>query len=224
MRILLVEDDEILGDAIFRSLTKSHYAVDWLKDGHKADLALHEQIYDAIVLDIGLPHISGFELLKRLRARNIHSPVIVLTAKEGLDDIVNALDLGADDYLSKPFKLPELEARLRAHIRRANAITSSLIEFGALLLDTKEHTVTIDNKPLNLSQREFNLLESLLAKVGKVVGKEYLIENLCAWDKELGINAIEVYIHRLRKKLEPYNIIIITVRGLGYMLDKKIEG
>jgi DNA-binding response OmpR family regulator len=223
MRVLLVEDDPVLGDAILLSLTKSDYAVDWIKDGHQADLALHEQIYDAVILDIELPHINGFELLKRLRARHVHSPVIVLTAREGLDDIVKALDLGADDYLSKPFKLPELEARLRAHIRRAHEITSSLIEFGALLLNTKERIVTVKDIPLSLSPREFNLLESLLHRSGKVVSKEHLIETLCAWDKNLGSNAIEVYVHRLRKKLEAYNITIMTVRGLGYMLDNKIE-
>jgi two-component system OmpR family response regulator len=211
-----------LGDAILRSLTKSDYAVDWSKDGRQADLALHEQVYDAVVLDIELPHINGFELLKRLRARHVHSPVIVLTAREGLDDIVKALDLGADDYLSKPFKLPELEARLRAHIRRAHEITSSLIEFGPLVLNTKERLVTIKDEPLSLSPREFNVLETLLLRSGRVVSKEHLIESLCSWDEDVGSNAIEVYVHRLRKKLDFYNIAIITVRGLGYMLDKKI--
>lgn len=222
MRVLLVEDDLVLGDAISRSLTKSDYAVDWSKDGHQADLALHEQLYDAVVLDIGLPRINGFELLKRLRARHVHSPVIVLTAREGLDDIVKALDLGADDYLSKPFKLPELEARLRAHIRRAHEVTSSLIEFGPLILNTKERMVTIKDEPLSLSPREFNVLETLLLRSGRVVSKEHLIESLCSWDEDVGSNAIEVYVHRLRKKLDFYNIAIITVRGLGYMLDKKI--
>ncbi len=223
MRILLVEDDAILGDAIVRSLVKSDYVVDWSQDGQVADIALRDQAYDAIVLDIGLPRINGFELLKRIRTRHIDSPVIMLTAREGLDDIVKALDLGADDYLNKPFRLPELEARIRAHIRRANAVTSSLIEFGPLVLNTKERIVTIVEEILSISPREFNVLEALLLRSGKVVSKDYLIENMSNWDDDIGSNAIEVYVHRLRKKLEPFGIDIMTIRGLGYMLEKRIE-
>lgn len=220
MRILLVEDDAILGNAVSRSLVKSGYAVDWAKDGHDADLALHGQIYEAVVLDLGLPRMDGFEVLQRLRARKINAPVIILTARDALEDRVKGLDLGADDYLTKPFKLPELEARLRAQIRRSHTVTTSVIQFGPLSLDTKDRLVTANGDTLALSPRELSVLETLLLRSGRVVSKESLVENLCNWNEDVGNNAIEVYIHRLRKKLEPYSINIRTVRGLGYLLDK----
>ena len=221
MRILLVEDDAMLGNAISRSLVKSGYAVDWAKDGHDADLALHGQIYEAVVLDIGLPRMDGFEVLRRLRLRKINAPVIMLTARDDLDDRVQGLDLGADDYLTKPFKLPELEARLRAHIRRSHTLTTSSIQCGPLTLDTKDRVVTVNGEALALSPRELSVLEGLLLRTGRVVSKESLVEILCSWDEDVGSNAIEVYVHRLRKKLEPYGINIRTVRGLGYLLDKQ---
>ena len=221
MRILLVEDDAMLGNAISRSLVKSGYAVDWAKDGHDADLALHGQIYEAVVLDLGLPRIDGFEVLRRLRERKINAPVIILTARDDLDDRVKGLDLGADDYLTKPFKLPELEARLRAHIRRSHTVISSSIQCGALSLDTKDRLVTANGLALALSPRELSVLETLMLRAGRVVSKDSLMENLCSWDEDVGTNAIEVYVHRLRKKMEPYGINIRTVRGLGYLLDKQ---
>lgn len=221
MRILLVEDDAMLGNAISRSLVKSGYAVDWAKDGYDADLALHGQIYEAVVLDIGLPRMDGFEVLRRLRSRKLNVPVIMLTARDDLDDRVQGLDLGADDYLTKPFKLPELEARLRAHIRRSHTITTSSIQCGALTLDTKDRVVTVDGETLALSPRELSVLETLLLRTGRVVSKESLVEILCSWDEDVGSNAIEVYVHRLRKKLEPHGINIRTVRGLGYLLDRQ---
>ncbi len=224
MRVLLVEDDEILGNAINRSLIKAGYAVDWARDGHEADLALHAQIYEAVVLDIGLPQMDGFEVLQRLRARKINAPVIMLTARDSLDDRVKGLDLGADDYLIKPFKLPELEARLRAQIRRNHIVSSTKMQFGRLTLDSAERTVTADGSLLALSQRELGVLEVLLLRSGRIVSKESLVENLYNWDDEaVGNNAIEVYVHRLRKKLEPYGVNVRTVRGLGYMLDKLSE-
>lgn len=221
MRILLVEDDEVLGNAINRSLIKSGYAVDWARDGRDADLALHGQIYQAVVLDIGLPYLNGFEVLQNLRDRKISAPVIMLTARDSLDDRVKGLDLGADDYLIKPFKLPELEARLRAQIRRNNIIGSAQIKFGRITLDSTQRMVLADGEPIALSQRELGVLEVLLMRSGRVVSKESLVENLYNWDDEaVGNNAIEVYVHRLRKKLEPYEVNVRTVRGLGYMLDK----
>jgi two-component system, OmpR family, response regulator len=222
MRILVVEDDVVLGDALNQSLKKAGYAVDLAEDGRYADNALREQVYDAVVLDIGLPHIDGFEVLRRLRARNSQTSVIILTAREDTDDVVKALDLGADDYLSKPFKLPELEARLRAQIRRKNSLATSSVEFGRLKLDTKTHLVTADEVPLGLSPREIGVLELLLLRSGRVVSKESLVEGLCNWDEDVGTNAIEVYVHRLRRKLEPFDITIVTVRGIGYMLDRHI--
>lgn len=221
MRILLVEDDAMLGNAISRSLVKSGYAVDWAKDGHDADLALHGQIYEAVVLDLGLPRIDGFEVLRRLRDRKINAPVIILTARDDLEDRVKGLDLGADDYLTKPFKLPELEARLRAHIRRSHTVISSAIQCGPLSLDTKDRLVTANGLALALSPRELSVLETLMLRAGRVVSKDSLMENLCSWDEDVGTNAIEVYVHRLRKKMEPYGINIRTVRGLGYLLDKQ---
>jgi len=224
MRILLVEDDATLGDAVNRSLIKSGYAVDWARDGNEADLALHSQVYEAVVLDLGLPRIDGFEVLRRLRSRKINTPVIILTARDSVDDKVKGLDLGADDYLSKPFKLPELEARLRAHIRRSHAVTTSSIKHGALSFDTTDRLVTVHGETLDFSPRELSVLETLLLRVGRVVSKDSLVENLCNWNEDVGSNAIEVYVHRLRKKLEPYGINIQTVRGLGYLLNKQQDG
>ncbi|HSH72201.1 MAG TPA: response regulator transcription factor [Methylophilaceae bacterium] len=224
MRILLVEDDATLGDAVNRSLIKSGYAVDWARDGVEADLAMHNQVYEAVVLDLGLPRIDGFEVLRRLRARKITTPVIILTARDSVDDKVKGLDLGADDYLSKPFKLPELEARLRAHIRRSHTVTTSSIKYGPLSFDTTDRLVTANGEALDFSPRELSVLETLLLRVGRVVSKDSMVENLCNWNEDVGNNAIEVYVHRLRKKLEPYGINIRTVRGLGYLLNKEQDG
>jgi len=224
MRILLVEDDPTLGNALSRSLRQSGYVVDWAVHGQAADLALRDQIYEAVVLDLGLPKIDGFEVLRRLRGRKLATPVIILTARDALEDRIKGLDLGADDYLIKPFKLPELEARLRALIRRSHAVSSSAIHYGPLTLDTKDRMVAVDSEPLALSSRELNVLETLLLRAGRVVSKEGLLEALCGWDEDVGSNAIEVYVHRLRKKLEPHGINIRTVRGLGYMLDRQQNG
>lgn len=224
MRILLVEDDPTLGNALSRSLRQSGYAVDWAEHGQAADLALYDQVYEAVVLDLGLPKIDGFEVLRRLRGRKLATPVIILTARDALEDRIKGLDLGADDYLVKPFKLPELEARLRALIRRSNAVSSSTLHYGLLTLDTKDRMVSIDGEPLALSSRELNVLETLLVRAGRVVSKQGLLEALCGWGEDVGSNAIEVYVHRLRRKLEPHDINIRTVRGLGYMLDKVQNG
>ncbi|ACT51711.1 MULTISPECIES: response regulator transcription factor [Methylovorus] len=221
MRVLLVEDDAVLGDAIHRSLIKSGYAVDWTQDGQQADVALHEQVYDAVVLDLGLPRMDGLEVLRRLRQRKQLVPVVILSAREGLDDRVHGLDLGADDYLTKPFKLPELEARLRAQIRRSHQVVTSYIDFGPMRFDSTDRTVTVNGALVEFSQRELSVLEALILRSGRVVSKESLVENLCNWDVDVGNNAIEVYVHRLRKKLEPYGILIRTVRGLGYLLEKQ---
>lgn len=220
MRILLIEDDRVLGDAMMRSLQQSGYAVDWARDGKAADLALRDQVYDLALLDLGLPQMDGFEVLRRLRARRSQLPVLVVTARDSLDNRIKGLDLGADDYILKPFEMGELLARTRAHIRRAQAVTVTEIAYGPLLYDSATRLVRIDGKPFNLSARELGILESLLMKIGKVITKEMLVEKLCNWDEALGSNAIEVYVHRLRKKLQPYGIDISTVRGLGYMLEK----
>ena len=219
MRVLLVEDDDVLGDALNQSLINAGYAVDWAKDGRYADLALHDQVYNAAVLDLGLPKMDGMEVLQRLRQRKVAIPVLVLSAREGLDDRIKALDLGADDYLTKPFKLLELEARLRALIRRTNSNNSNLINVGALTLNITERMISANDKAIAFSKREFGVLELLILRNGRAVSKEALIENLYNWSEEVSTNAIEVYIYRVRKKLEPYNIQINNISGLGYILE-----
>lgn len=220
MRILIVEDDTILADALTRSLRQNSYAVDLATNGVDADhiLSLHE--YDLIILDLGLPQMNGFDVLRRLRGRGSRTPVLILTARDALEDRVTGLDLGADDYLTKPFDLPELEARVRALIRRGQGGGSAIIEHGQLKFDSVGRCVTVNDQPLELSAREQSVLEALLLKSNKVVSKEQLIEHLYDWNEESGINAIEVYVHRLRKKLDPYGVSIRTIRGLGYLLEK----
>lgn len=220
MRILLAEDDPQLGDALSRSLRLSGYAVDWARTGLEADMALTDQVYSVAILDLGLPKMDGFEVLRRLRTRRSKTPVIILTAREALEDRVKGLDLGADDYLAKPFELPELEARLRALIRRGSEVAVPELHYGTLSFNPADRTVRVDGTPLDLSARELGVLELLLLRAGRAVSKEALVEHLCSWHDEMGDNAIEVYVHRLRKKLEPAGVQIRTVRGLGYMFDK----
>ena len=221
MRILLIEDDEILGDATSIYLRSNGYAVDWAKDGKQADLALHDDVYEVVILDLGLPNMNGIVVLKRLRARKQRTSVIILTARDSLEDRITGLDFGADDYLIKPIKLAELAARVRAKMRRHHAVLATVIEYSPLTLHIKDRLVTYQNQPFALSPRELGLLETLLLRVGKLVSKESLLENISDWDDSLGINAIEVYMHRLRKKLLTVGLEIRTVRGLGYMLDKQ---
>jgi len=225
MRILLVEDDSTLGDALGRALRGAGYVLDWARDGAMADSALRDQLYEAIILDLGLPHLDGFEILRRMRARKSTVPVLILSARDGLDDRVKGLDLGADDFLAKPFMLPELEARLRALLRRGGrqGTPGPVVRYGALTLEMRDRTVTVNDEPLALSGRELSVLEILLLRGGRVVSKEALLENLCDWNDEMGNNAIEVYIHRLRRKLSPYGVSIRTVRGLGYLLEKTMH-
>ncbi len=220
MRVLIVEDDPVLADGLTRSLKQSDYAVDCAHDGEQADHMLGAQKYDLAILDLGLPKLDGFEVLRRLRRRGAAVPVLVLTARDALADRVKGLDLGADDYLTKPFDLPELEARVRALIRRGQAGGSTLVTHGPLALDLNGRRATLDGVPLELSARELGVLEVLLLRSGRVVNKEQLAEQLYGWDDEVGANAIEVYVHRLRKKLEPAGVAIRTIRGLGYLLDK----
>jgi len=220
MRILIVEDDPVLADGLTCSLRQSDYAVDCVSDGAAADHALAGQSYDLVILDLGLPKVDGLETLRRLRRRGSRTPVLIVTARDTLDDRVKGLDLGADDYLTKPFDLPELEARARALIRRGQSGGSSLISHGVLTLDTAGRRATLDGEPLDLSAREFGVLEVLMLRSGRVVNKEQLAEQLYGWDEEVGANAIEVYVHRLRRKLEPAGVTIRTIRGLGYLLEK----
>jgi len=220
MRILIVEDDPVLADGLMRSLRASDYAVDRVADGGEADHVLTAQNYDLVILDIGLPKIDGYEVLRRLRHRGSKTPVLFLTARDGLDDRVRGLDLGGDDYLAKPFDLPELEARVRALIRRGQSGGGSLLVHGVLTLDTAGRRAMLNGERLELSARELGVLEVLMLRSGRVVNKDQLAEQLYGWDEEVGANAIEVYVHRLRRKLEPAGVAIRTIRGLGYLLEK----
>ena len=219
MRILLVEDDKLLADAISRALVQSTYAVDRVATGEEADGALTHQVYDLVILDIGLPGLSGLEVLQRLRGRRNRVPVLMLTAMDALSDRVRGLDAGADDYLTKPFDLPELEARVRALLRRGAEAAPSLVH-GRLRLDPTARRVYHDGQPVDLSAREFAVLELLLMREGRVVSKEHMVNHLYGWGDEVGPNAIEVYVHRIRKKLEPLGCDIRTVRGMGYLMEQ----
>lgn len=222
MRILLAEDDRIIADGLVRSLRSSGYAVDCAHTGIDADTALVTSNYDLVILDVGLPKMSGLEVLKRLRARNTQLPVLILTALDGVEDRVKGLDLGADDYMVKPFELVELEARARALTRRSSG-TAPVISCGPLTYDQVGRSAHINGQMLDLSARELGLLEVLLTRAGRLVSKDQLVDHLCGWGEEVSHNAIEVYIHRLRKKLEPGGVRIATVRGLGYCLEKTQE-
>lgn len=222
MRILIAEDDSIIADGLCRSLRGSGYAVDRAANGMEADTALVSTAYDLLILDLGLPKLSGLEVLKRLRSRGSALPVLILTAMDGTEDRVRGLDLGADDYMVKPFELPELEARVRALTRRSGG-TAPTVQFGPLSYDQVGRVALIDGEPLDLSARELGLLEVLLSRSGRLVSKDQLVDQLCGWGEEVSHNAIEVYVHRLRKKLEPGGVRIATVRGLGYCLEKPQE-
>lgn len=218
MRLLLVEDDKLLGDGIQAGLHQAGYAVDWMENGETAEAALQTEDYELMVLDLGLPGRSGLDVLKSLRAKDNDLPVLILTARDTVSDRVAGLDAGADDYLIKPFDLAELNARIRALIRRHKGRASPLIEHGDLTLDPAAHTVTRGGAPVSLSQREFAILQMLLENRGKVLSRARLEEGLYAWGKEVESNAVEVYIHHLRKKLGPG--LIRTMRGVGYVIDK----
>ncbi len=219
MRILIAEDDSILADGLSRSLRQNGYAVDAVHDGASADAALAAQPFDLLILDIGLPKLSGLEVLRRMRARNSHMPVLILTAADSIEQRVKGLDLGADDYMAKPFALSELEARVRALTRRGAGGGPTVLRHGRLAFDQVGRVVTVDEQAVELSAREVSLLEILLQRSGRMVSKKQLVDHLCEWGEEVSTNAIEVYVHRLRKKLEP-GVKIATVRGLGYCLER----
>ena len=223
MRILLAEDDPVLADGLCRSLRRAGYAVDHASTGAAADAAASTETYDLLILDLGLPKMPGLEVLRRLRAKtgsaNQRLPVLILTAADGVDERVKGLDLGADDYMAKPFELAELEARVRALVRRGLCGAPTLIQNGNLSYDLSGRVACVNDRQVDLSARETGLLEILLQRAGRVVSKEQLVQHLCEWGDEVSTNAIEVYVHRLRKKIEP-GTTIATVRGLGYCLEK----
>jgi two-component system OmpR family response regulator len=223
MRILIVEDDSTLGSGVLRILQAEGYAVDLMPRGEQAVLAAERERFDLVILDVGLPGIDGFEVLRRLREGAQRMPVLLLTARDTVDDRVHGLDLGADDYMAKPFAMPELAARVRALIRRSQAQSGPRVVHGPLALDTVARRAFLRGAPLDLAAREWAVLEVLLARVERIVSKESIIQAVASWGDELSPNAIEVYVSRLRAKLEPAGIRIRTVRGFGYMLEEYAE-
>ena len=219
MRLLLVEDDPLLGDGVQAGLGQAGFAVDWVRDGVAGELALKTEPYAAVILDLGLPRLTGLELLGRLRAAGNAVPVLILTARDGIADRVDGLDRGADDYLVKPFDLNELAARLRALIRRARGEPAPVMRIGALELDAAAHRVSFQGRPVELSPREFALLNELMWHAGRVLSREQLERQIYGWGEEVESNAIEVHIHHLRRKLQPE--LIRTIRGVGYLLPRE---
>lgn len=218
MRILLVEDDRLLAEGLRTGLSQAGFAVDWAMDGEEADLALAAQTYDAVVLDLGLPKLDGLTLLKRLRAGGNAVPVLILTARDTLQDRVGGLNVGADDYLVKPFALAELTARLMALLRRARGVVDPTIRHGRIALDPVARRVTLDGRPVELSAREFATLQELVLNAGRILSKSQIEDKLFAWGEEIESNVVEVYVHHLRRKLYPE--LIRTIRGAGYMVPK----
>ena len=219
MRLLLVEDNPKLADWLERALSDRGYAVDGVQDGSAADRVLKSEPYDAVVLDVNLPGIDGFEVLRRLRQRGSPTPVLLLTARSELPDKLKGLNLGADDYLVKPFELDELEARIKALIRRSLAAGSPTIAVGPLVYDSVTRVFQLHGVTLTLRPREHALLEALTLRAGKPVSKEALFEKVWNLDADASADAVEIYVHRLRKKLESSGVAIVTLRGLGYVLD-----
>lgn len=218
MRIFLVEDTRDVGEVISRRLEKVGHTVDWQTDGQAAADMLEFTDYDLVILDVMLPGLDGFEILRHLRARKKTTPVLVLTARSEIEDRVGALDLGADDYLVKPFDFRELEARTRVLLRRRQGDPTNLIECGDLVLDRNSRSVRVGNREVQLKRREITLLEVLAARPGRVFSKDELLDRLFGFDENVNPNAVELYVGRLRKKIEGSSVRIVTIRGLGYQL------
>jgi two-component system response regulator QseB len=218
MRILLIEDDAILGDGVQAGLTQAGFGVDWARSCEDGRLALTTHAYEAVVLDIGLPDGSGLALLQEWRRQNNAIPVLILTARDTLNDRVSGLNLGADDYMIKPFELDELTARLRALLRRSHQRATPVLAYKRIILDPAARTVKLDGQLVDLPLREFTLLEELLENVGRVLTRSRLEQSLYGWNAEVESNAIEVHVHHLRRKLGAD--LIKTVRGVGYMISK----
>lgn len=222
MRVLLVEDDRALSESVTSAFKSQGHVVDATHRGEPVEKTLQRDCFDVVILDVGLPGIDGFEVLRRIRNRGNLTPVLILTARDAVDDRVHGLELGADDYLIKPFALTELLARVKALYRRKQAIVDRKLKYGPLTLDSDARRAWLGEKPLDISMREWRLLENLIVRIEKVVSKEQLRQAISGWDDDLSDNAIEVSISRLRGKLEPGGISIRTVRGFGYMLAESV--
>jgi two-component system, OmpR family, response regulator TctD len=218
MRLLLVEDNQTLADWLCRTLRKQHYTLDWVNNGADADFALRSEIFDLVILDLTLPQMDGQEVLRRLRARGSRTPVLVLTANNTTQSRVSELDHGADDYVAKPFEVEELEARIRVLLRRSSQVARPLIDCGDLVYDSNSHQFTLAGRTMSLTPRERAVLEVLAMKMGSTVSKPALAQSLFSFEESISVDAIEIYVHRLRKKLEGSDATIVTLRGLGYVL------
>ena len=219
MRILIVEDDPLLGDALKAGMEQRGFEPDWVKDGVAAEMALRTGSFAAVVLDLGLPRLDGLQLLRRERTKGNRVPVLVLTARDAIDDRVKGFDTGADDYVVKPVDLDELAARLRALVRRSRGEPAPVLQISGLRLDPAARTVTYEGRSIELQAREFNLLQELMLNAGRVLSREQLEERLYPWGEEVESNAVEVHVHHLRRKLAPS--LIRTVRGVGYVLPRE---
>jgi two-component system OmpR family response regulator/two-component system response regulator QseB len=218
MRVLLVEDDALLGDGLRAGLRQAGFEIDWVRDGADATHAAEAESFAAIVLDLGLPHMDGLAVLRRLRTRGSKTPILILTARDAVQDRVTGLDAGADDYVVKPVDLAELAARLRALVRRARGEAASALHRGELELDPAAHRVVFRGRTVELSAREFALLHELMLNAGRVLSREQLEERLYSWGREVESNAVEVHVHHLRRKLSPR--LIRTIRGVGYLMPR----
>lgn len=225
MRILIAEDDANLGEALRDWIKKEGYAVDWTQDGLLADQVLRSEIFDLVILDLGLPKLSGLRVLENLRLRGNRTPVLILTARDSIEERVKGLDMGADDYMTKPFDLHEISARLRALQRRSVDRVIPVItckhQDNEIIIDTVAHEITLNGNHVNLPRREFSLLQKLLENKGKAMSREQLTQSLYNWDEDVDSNALEVHVHNLRKKFGPD--LIRTIRGIGYMVEKDAD-